>query len=222
MSLSSSFYTALSGLGTQTIAMQVVGDNISNLNTTGFKGSTALFEDVLGNAMSAVAGAEQVGLGTKVSTIDGNFTQGTLATTGVNTDLGINGKGFFVVREEGSNINYFTRAGHFTLDTDGYYVTPNGERVQGYLYDSTGTNLIESRTDIQLTNRNMAAPRVTSEVSMTLNLDATQANLTWDPLDAGGTANYSTATHIYDTLGNAHSVQVYFTKTGAQAWTGMR
>jgi len=218
MSLSSSFYTALSGLDTHTVAMQVVGDNIANLNTVGFKGSTALFEDLLGSAMTTVTGVDQTGVGAKVSTIDGNFTQGTLETTGVNTDVGITGRGFFVVKDVSTNVDYYTRAGHFNLDTDGYYVTPHGLRVQGYLYDSTGTNLIESLTDIQLTNRNMAAPRVTSEASMVLNLDATETALTWDPANPGGTSNYSTATRIYDSLGNAHNIQVYFTKTGAQAW----
>jgi len=218
MSLSSSFYTALSGLDTHTVAMQVVGDNIANLNTIGFKGSTALFEDVLGNAMTTVTGVDQTGVGAKVSSIDNNFTQGTLETTGINTDVGITGKGFFVVKDVSTNVNYYTRAGHFNLDTDGYYVTPQGLRVQGYLYDSTGTNLIESLTDIQLTNRNMASPRVTSEASMVLNLDATETALTWDDTDPGGTSNYSTATQIYDSLGNAHNIQIYFTKTGAQAW----
>ena len=218
MSLSSSFYTALSGLDVHTVAMQVVGDNIANLNTIGFKGSTALFEDVLGNAMTTVTGVDQTGVGAKVSSIDNNFTQGTLETTGINTDVGITGKGFFVVKDVSTNVNYYTRAGHFNLDTDGYYVTPQGLRVQGYLYDSTGTNLIESLTDIQLTNRNMASPRVTSEASMVLNLDATETALTWDDTDPGGTSNYSTATQIYDSLGNAHNIQIYFTKTGAQAW----
>ncbi|MBP1720363.1 MAG: flagellar hook-basal body protein, partial [Deltaproteobacteria bacterium] len=134
MSLSSSFYTALSGLDVHTVAMQVVGDNIANLNTIGFKGSTALFEDVLGGAMTTVTGVDQTGVGAKVSSIDNNFTQGTLETTGINTDVGITGKGFFVVKDVSTNVNYYTRAGHFNLDTDGYYVTPQGLRVQGYLY----------------------------------------------------------------------------------------
>jgi flagellar hook protein FlgE len=218
MSLSSSFYTALSGLDTHTVAMQVVGDNISNLNTIGFKGSTALFEDVLGNAMTTVSGVNQTGVGSKVSSIDGNFTQGTLQTTGTNTDLGITGRGFFVVRDESTNVNYYTRAGHFNLDADGYYVNPHGLRVQGYLYDSTGTNLVESLTDIQLSNRNMAAPRTTSEANLVLNLDARETPLVWDPANPGATSNYSTATQIYDSLGNAHNIQVFFTKTAAQAW----
>ncbi len=218
MSLSSSFYTALSGLDTHTVAMQVVGDNISNLNTVGFKGSTALFEDVLGSAMTTVAGVDQTGVGSKVSTIDGNFTQGTLETTGVNTDVGITGRGFFAVRDVSTNVNYYTRAGHFNLDTDGYYVTPHGLRVQGYLYDSTGTNLIQSLTDIQLTNRSMAAPRVTTEAGMVVNLDSNSTPLTWDPADPGRTSNNSTSMQIYDTLGDAHNIQIYFTKTGTGTW----
>jgi flagellar hook protein FlgE len=220
MSLSSSFYTALSGLDTHTTAMQVVGDNISNLNTIGFKGSTALFEDVLGSAMTTVTGVDQTGVGSKVSSIDGNFTQGTLETTGVNTDVGITGKGFFVVKDASTNVNYYTRAGHFSMDTDGYYVTPHGQRVQGYLYDNTGTNLIQSLTDIRLTNRSLAAPQITTTASMALNLDATATPVAggWDITNPSGSSNYSTATQIFDSLGNAHNIQVFFTKSGAQAW----
>jgi flagellar hook protein FlgE len=220
MSLSSSFYTALSGLDTHTTAMQVVGDNIANLNTIGFKGSTALFEDVLGSAMTTVTGVDQTGAGSKISSIDGNFTQGTLETTGVNTDVAITGKGFFVVKDVSTNVNYYTRAGHFSMDTDGYYVTPHGQRVQGYLYDNTGANLIQSLTDIRLTNRNLAAPQVTSTASMVLNLDATDTPVAggWDITNPGASSNYSTATQIFDSLGNGHNVQVFFTKTGAQAW----
>jgi flagellar hook protein FlgE len=218
MSLSSSFYTALSGLDVHTVAMQVVGDNIANLNTVGFKGSSALFEDILGSAMTTVTGVDQTGVGAKVSSIDSSFTQGTMETTGINTDVGITGRGFFVVRDVSTNVNYYTRAGHFNLDTDGYYVTPHGLRVQGYLYDGTGTNLIENLTDIQLTNRSMAAPRVTTEAGMVVNLDSDATALTWDPANPGGTSNYSTATQIYDSLGNSHNIQIYFNKTAAQAW----
>lgn len=218
MSLSSSFFTALSGLDTHTTAMQVVGDNISNLNTTGYKGSTTLFEDVLGSAMTTVTGVDQTGVGVKIASIDGNFTQGTLDTTGVNTDVGITGRGFFVVKDESTNINYYTRAGHFSMDADGYYVNPHGLRVQGYLYDNTGTNLIQSLADIRLTNRNIAPPQATTTASMVLNLDATSTTTAWNIATPGTTSNYSTALQVYDSLGSAHNVQVYFTHTGAAAW----
>jgi len=221
MSLSSSFYTALSGLDTHTMAMQVVGDNISNLNTVGYKGSSILFEDVLGSSMATVTGVDQTGVGVKVSSIDGNFTQGSMQTTGVDTDVGITGKGFFIVNDASINAEYYTRAGHFSLDSDGYYVNPQGFRVQGYLYDSTGTNLIESLADIQLGQRAMAAPQVTSTASISLNLDATETAIAtgWNIANPAGTSNYSTAVSIYDPLGEAHQVQVYFTKTAPQTWT---
>ena len=201
MSLSSSFYTALSGLDTHTTAMQVVGDNISNLNTTGFKGSTALFEDVLGSAMTTVTGVDQIGVGAKISSIDGNFTQGTLQTTGVNTDVGITGRGFFVVKDASTNVDYYTRAGHFSMDTDGYFTNSHGLRVQGYLYDNTGTNLIQNLGDIRLTNRNMAPPQVTTTAAMTLNLDATSTPIAggWDIANPGTTSNCPpSAIQIYD------------------------
>ena len=187
MSLSSSFYTALSGLDTHTMAMQVVGDNISNLNTVGYKGSSILFEDVLGSSMATVTGVDQTGVGVKVSSIDGNFTQGSMQTTGVDTDVGITGKGFFVVKDASTNAEYYTRAGHFSLDSDGYFINPQGFRVQGYLYDLTGTNLIESLSDIRLGQRAMAPPQVTSAAAMALNLDASEDTIPggWDIANPG-------------------------------------
>lgn len=218
MSITSSFYSGLSGLDTHATAMKVIGDNISNLHTTGFKGSSAHFADVLGVSLSGVSGGNQTGAGTQVQTVDANFIQGSLMTTDVSTDVAINGKGFFVVGDPVTDELFYTRAGHFTIDNQGYYVNTQGYRVQGYLYDSTGTTLIETMADIQINQNSLIPPRVTSEVKMVLNLNAAETTRAWDPADPSGSSHFSTATTIYDSLGQSHQIQIYFTKTADQTW----
>lgn len=220
MSLAASFYSALSGLDTHSSAMQVIGDNIANLNTSGFKSSSVHFEDVLGQSLSTVSGTDRMGVGAKVSSVDGNFTQGTLMTTNVDTDVAVNGKGFFTLKNTVSDEAVYTRSGHFFVDNNGYYVNNDGLRVQGYLYDTTGTNLVETLSDIRLDQSNMVPPLVTGTATMNLNLNAAETAVTsgFDINDPGGTSNYSTAMTIYDSLGQAHIITTYFTKTAAQTW----
>jgi flagellar hook protein FlgE len=217
MSITSSFYSGLSGLDTHATAIQVIGDNIANLHTTGFKGSSAHFEDVLGVSLSGVTGSNQTGAGSKVGTVDINFIQGSLETTDVATDIAINGKGFFIVGDPITKEQFFTRAGHFVIDNQGYYVNNLGYRVQGYLYDITGTNLIETLSDIHI-QQNMISPRVTSKVQMALNLNASETSLVWNENDPSGSSHFSTAITIYDSLGQSHQIEVYFTKTDDQTW----
>ena len=229
MSITSSFYTALSGLSTHGTAMGVVGDNISNINTTGFKSSSPQFEDILGLSLSGVQGSNQTGAGTNVQSIDVNYIQGTFETTEVPTDVAINGKGFFVVKDPSTNEQFYTRAGHYHFDNQGYYINEQGDRVQGYLYDNAGRNLIESLADIQVNQNSMIPPQVTTTAEMILNLDSTAPPLAggFDLTDPTGTSNYSTPITIYDSLGQAHVIQVYFTKistdsTPPERGSGMR
>jgi len=112
----------------------------------------------------------------------------------------------------------YTRAGHFKINNLGYYVNPQGYQVQGYLYDSTGTTLINSLSDIQINQNSMIPPRVSSNVDMVLNLNASESTLVWDITDPSGTSQFSTALNIYDSLGQSHQVRVYFTKTADQTW----
>ena len=219
MSLTASFYSALSGLDTNSTALQVISDNIANLNTAGFKGSSVQFEDVLGQSLTTVSGAYGIGVGTKISSVDDNFTQGTLDTTNVGTDVAANGKGFFILKDQGTDENYYTRAGHFYVDDTGYYVNSQGMRVQGYLYDNTGANQVQTLADIKIDQSSMVAPKVTSAVNMGLNVNASDTNTTFDITNPGGTSSYSTALTIYDTLGNAHTITTYFSKEAtSQTW----
>jgi len=219
MSITSSFYTALSGLDTHGTAIGVIGDNIANVHSTGFKASTTIFEDVLGLSLTGVSGSNQTGAGTKVASVDANFIQGSLATTQVGTDVAINGKGFFIVGDPIAGEMFYTRAGHFAVDNQGYYINSQGYRVQGYLYDVTGQILIETLADIQLNTHSMVPPQLTTTIESTLNVDAAITNfLSFDITDPAGTSHYSTPITIYDSLGQSHQLQLYFTKTAAQAW----
>jgi flagellar hook protein FlgE len=132
--------------------------------------------------------------------------------------VAVNGKGFFIVEDSATNEKFYTRAGHFSINDDGYYVNSQGYRVQGYLYDETGTNMVETLGDITINQRNMVEPQVTTEAEMVLNLDSSESTDTFDITDPGGSSQYSTAITIYDTLGESHNIQVYFTKTGNQVW----
>ena len=219
MSITSSFYSALSGMDANSVSLQVISDNISNVNTVGFKGSTVHFEDLLGMSLEGISGVSRVGVGASVSSMACSFTQGTLVTTGVGTDLAINGQGFFIVENATTEERFYTRAGNFHLDKDGYFVNANGLRVQGYLYDATGTNLIESLSDILVDQTQMIAPGVTSEVDMILNLNSAETPTTFAIADPGGTSHYSTPLPVYDSLGQTHTVTVYFTQTAAQTWS---
>ena len=219
MSITGSFYTALSGLSTHGTAMSVAADNIANINTTGFKNSAAEFQDILGVSLTGLSGGNQTGAGTSIQSVDVSYTQGTFESTEVSTDVAINGKGFFAVQDPSTNERFYTRAGHFYFDNQGYYVNSQGNRVQGFLYDNTGTILIESLSDIRINQNSMIAPQVTTQAEMVLTLDSSATPPTggWDITNPPGSSNYTTPVTIYDTLGQDHGVQVFFTNVSTVA-----
>src|SRR5450755_3868275 len=147
MALTSALYTGLSGLDVAQTWMQVVGNNIANVNTTAYKSSRALFKSQFyvttssGSAPSADSGGSnpsQLGLGAAVSTIQKDFTPGSISATGNSNDLAIDGQGFFVV-QDASQGQEFTRDGSFSLNGSDQLVTTTGQNVQGYAVDPTGT-----------------------------------------------------------------------------------
>ena len=156
MSLISSLDSGISALEAFAKGMTVIANNIANVNTTGFKGSRAAYADNFNNMLQQAAPSSgsgggsnidsmQVGTGAHLSAVAGDFAQGTLVSTGSNTDLGIAGNGFFRVRDSTSNIDYVTRSGDFRLDDQGYLVTSEGYRVQGLndgaaTFDATSLN----------------------------------------------------------------------------------
>ena len=207
----------MSGLGAEGQALAVVGDNVANVNTVGFKGQRAIFEDILGRTVGASTSA---GAGVQVSSVQQLFTQGTLTNTGVATDVALSGDGFFVVNGQvaGSQGQYYTREGQFRLNQSGYLVNSSGFEVQGYSA-LPGGSMSSAISSLQVPTSALS-PEATKTMSITANLDAsaTAPTAPWDPLDPGGTSNFSTSMTVYDSLGNSHSVDVYFRKTGANTW----
>jgi flagellar hook protein FlgE len=127
-----SLNTALSGLQQFQEQINVIGNNIANVNTTGFKDARVDFEDVFSQALVGSSPSNQVGMGVTTGAIQNNFSPGTVSTTGVGSDLAITGQGFFVVKNATDSSQYVTRDGSFTEDANGYLVTNGGQRVQGY------------------------------------------------------------------------------------------
>lgn len=215
----SSLFAGISGLNSNGLALSVIGDNIANSNTIGFKASRANFGDILSQTLSG-SSAMQVGRGTMILDVQKMFTQGTLESTNNPLDLAIEGDGFFIVRQI-NGPTFYTRAGQFRLDKEGYVVDPNGYRIQAYKMDPTG-KVTGEIGDIYLAGL-MSDPTVTTEIKMQLNLDSRQETRTWSftagrNLPDSSVYNYSTAITVYDSLGNPHLVYTYFVKTNVNAW----
>jgi flagellar hook protein FlgE len=175
MAISSSLYSGISGLNTNGNAMAVIGNNIANTNTIGFKSSRAVFSDLLSASINGSGGASQVGRGTGLSTVDNVFGQGTFESTESNTDLAIEGTGLFVLREPTSTTSYYTRAGAFRFDGDGYLVNPEGFRVQGIEFDADGNPTAGNASDIQVNGNSAIPANMTANMTLSTNLDANSA-----------------------------------------------
>lgn len=217
MSLLTSLYSGTSGLQANSLELSVIGDNIANANTIGFKSGRAAFEDAL--KQSLIGGSGQVGMGTKLQTIQRILTQGALTGTGLATDLALNGQGMFVVRGSNGGVEgtYYTRAGQFTLDDSGYLVNLDGLRVQGFSATPTG-NISGTLGDMRIGDA-AALAQATHNVTFRGNLQADAELMpAWDPTDPSGTSNFSSTATVYDSLGHAHTVDVYFRRTGTGQW----
>ena len=220
-----SLYSGVSGLQNHQIRMDVIGNNISNINTIGFKKGRVNFQDMLSQTMSGAAkptddlggvNPKQVGLGMTVASIDTIHTQGSMQTTGVMTDLAIQGNGFFVMSSGAKE--FYTRAGAFGLDENGTLINPaNGMRVQGWQAETIdGQNFINAAADVN----NLIVPvgskdpaAATSEVELACNLD----KRTEDINEGAGAIDIREGTWsidkaVYDSFGNTHTMRVNFTK----------
>jgi flagellar hook protein FlgE len=216
MSIVSALYAGASGLQTLGSSLQVVGNNIANVNTIGFKSSRASFADQLSQSLGGSALGSQVGRGVKLNGVINNFSQGAFSSTARITDLAISGNGFFMVREGAET--YYTRDGQFALNNNGDLINFSGKIVQGYQYDNSGMNT-GAIGDINLSNL-MASPQATGSATISANLDAGAAVVgPFDINDPTATSNFSTSLSVYDSLGADHLVTVYFEKTGDNAWS---
>jgi flagellar hook protein FlgE len=210
-----SLYSGLSGLNAHALQLSLIGNNLSNINTPGFKNSTMAFQDLLSQTMAGGSSSGninylQIGLGVQVAATNQNFSQGSLQSTGVSTNVAIQGEGFFVVRGD-RGINY-TRAGDFHVDARGNLVTADGGFVQGFTQTDPLTNRIipsGALSDINIPPGTLFPPVATSQVRLITNLDSNA------PV---GTA-FTSAVRVFDSLGAAHQIEFTWTKTGVGAFS---
>jgi flagellar hook protein FlgE len=216
MSLLSALSSGTTGLQAAAMDLSVVGDNIANANTVGFKSSRASFEDAL--TQTVIGGTGEIGLGARLQAVQKILTQGAISSTGIATDLALQGNGYFVVagNHNGQTANFYTRAGQFTVDQDGYLVNLEALRVQGFPADAAG-NVTGAPGDL-LVGTATARPQATGNITIKANLQADAPLMAFSQLDPTGTSDFSTSVTIYDELGMGHQTQVFFSRTGAGTW----
>ncbi|MBP7354108.1 flagellar hook protein FlgE [Comamonas sp. UBA7528] len=215
------FYHGLSGLNASSKNLDVIGHNIANSNTTGFKSSRAEFNEMVASAMGAASGSN-AGIGVSVSAVSQQFSQGVIVPTNNGLDMAINGDGFFVVNT--SSGMAYTRSGNFQLTKSGELQTVNGDKVMGYTVDPiTGLRNSVALTELTFPTGAPIPAKQTTSVTGILNLDA-RANLAagdataTPPIEPTPRATYGTSLQVFDSLGVAHPASVYFEKTGPNSW----
>lgn len=206
-----SFSTALSALAAHSTAIDVVGNNLANLNTAGFKASVVSFHDLVTQSLGAGLGETQVGFGVGTPVTLRQYSQGAIQSSGGPLDAAIQGDGFFVVRGNANQILY-TRGGNFQVDTAGNLTTATGERVQGWTITNGAVDVNAPIGDITVPVGSLKPPITTTRFSVDLNLDS---GATAGP----PAARFASPIEVYDSLGNSHIVTVAFTKTAtANQW----
>jgi flagellar hook protein FlgE len=210
-----SLFSGISGLRAHQQMMDVTGNNIANVNTTGYKSSQVVFQDTLSQMVNAAGAPQnsaggtnpaQVGLGVRTASINSNFEQGAAETTGKATDMMIQGDGFFVVRSGGEAL--YSRAGSFTFDANGSLTTPNGQIVQGWSATNGVVNTAGAPGDLKLPIGVSIAPSITSNITLTGNFS--------NEAVVGDTKEIPIK--VYDANGAASSMIATFTKTDAVTW----
>jgi flagellar hook protein FlgE len=218
MAIFGALSTARSGLIATGASLSVIGNNIANVNTVGFKGSRTEFADLL-SAQGGGGSAGKIGLGTRIGRVGTLFTQGNIENTGRPTDLAIEGNGFFVVGSGDGSL--FTRAGNFRLDSNGRLVTFQGLPVQGFSLNQ-GDQAVGAPTDVAVTGAS-SQPIPTTEVTLKSNLRSDSAVLAggFDSTSfdtAFSSSNFTTSISTFDSLGARHTMTLFFTKTADNAW----
>ncbi len=210
-----SIFSAVSGLVSHQTKMDVVGNNIANVNTAGYKSSAVNFKEMFAQTLSSATAPQedrggvnpsQVGLGTMLSNIKVNHTQGQMETTGNPTDMAIDGEGFFIVRD-GERV-FYSRSGDFSLDRGGNLVSGEGLRVGGWMAQNGEINTNRPIENISIPVGQVLSPASSTQVLYDSNLDARA--------EVG--QSVTRAINIYDSQGNPHRVDMQFAKTGENEW----
>ncbi|ABB09962.1 flagellar hook protein FlgE [Burkholderia lata] len=210
------YQQGLSGLAGASNALDVIGNNIANANTVGFKSSTAQFADMYANSV-ATSTNTQIGIGTSLNAVQQNFGQGTINTTSSSLDVAINGNGFFQMSNNG--VTTYSRDGTFQRDKNGFIVDSQGRNLMGYAANAGGVINTAQTVPLQAPTTNIA-PTATTKISAQFNLNSQDTTPTKTPFSAtdNTTYNYSTSIQVYDSLGGSQAVNMYFVKSAAGTW----
>lgn len=214
MGILRSFNIGVSGLSAMGSGLGVISDNIANAGTYGFKSSRAEFQDVLAQSLKGIDGGDQLGAGVKLGHVKAIMTQGDIARTESITDLAINGNGFFKV--EAPFGNGYTRDGSMNFDKEGYLVNGDGYKVQGFQVSEDG-DITNQLGAIRLGNTTIPA-KATETVDLSMNLDSRAKVKQWDPQNPEDSSNFSHSVTVYDNVGTARLVTVYYNKTANNNW----
>ena len=201
------FSTALSALDANGVAVDVVGNNLANMNTTGYKESVAYFQDLVSASMNG--GQTQVGFGVSSPLTIAQFTQGAISASSGPLDAAIQGNGFFVVNNNGAT--EFTRAGSFQVDLSGNLLTPSGQQVQGWMATNGVVNTGGAIGNITVPVGSLQPPQATQNMTVSANFDAAATT--------GSASDWSAPITVYDSLGNAHVLTLNFQQTAANTWS---
>ncbi|KAB2319153.1 MAG: flagellar hook protein FlgE [Thiobacillus sp. SCN 64-35] len=211
-----SFQQGLSGLNAAAKNLDAIGNNVANSGTVGYKQSQAQFADVYANSLTG-AGGSQIGIGVQLATVAQQFTQGNITTTNNPLDIAINGNGFFRMDNNGE-ITY-QRNGQFQLDRNGYIISPSGANLTGYTANASGVLSTGAPAPLYVSTTSLP-PQQSSEVTAQLTLDSTKTPLASASFNQNDPTTFHNATSvsIYDSLGNAHTLQTYYVKTASGTW----
>ncbi|MES2263444.1 MAG: flagellar hook protein FlgE [Pseudomonadota bacterium] len=210
------FQQGLSGLNAASKSLDVIGNNIANASTVGFKGSQAQFADLYANSLNGISG-NNPGIGVNVSRLAQQFTQGNIETSNNPLDISINGGGFF--RTDSAGAIQYSRNGQFQLDKNGTIVNAQGAALTGYLSDKDGVILSGAPVPIKIDNSDLV-PVATTKANFQLNLDSRSLVPAKVPFDASDPTTYNkqTVLDVYDSLGNPHVMSTYYVKTDPGVW----
>lgn len=200
-----SFSIPLSGLTAESTALSAIANNLSNQNTVGYKDVNVLFSDLFYQEIGTTGSGDpiQLGAGTQVASMSGDFTQGSVESNGVPTDVAIQGNGFFVVQQDG--VTNYTRAGNFSIDNNNFLVTQDGQQVLGYPAVNGVVDSGAALQPLQLGAGTISPPTSTTSVEISANLDAGAA--------VGDT--FSTPVTVFDSLGTSHVLTFTFTRAAS-------
>lgn len=213
------FQQGLSGLNATSKNMEVIGNNIANAGTYGAKAGRAEFADMYANSIGTTNN-NNIGIGVQVAAVTQQFSQGSVVSTSNMMDVAINGRGFFQLKEPSGALVY-SRNGQFQVDSQGYIVNSQNQRLQGYQADKEGVIETGVKSDLQLSMSGIA-PQATDKINMTFNLDSrgkvTKPATGTIAFDDPSTYNNATSVQVFDAKGQPAEITYYFQKAATDTW----